>query len=1380
MRRALRHGGRIALAIVAALAALVVAIGIGIDTDVGHRLVADRINALAPANGLRFRVGRIDGSLYGRAQLVDVRMYDPQGLVLTIPRAALDWRPWAWWDDRLEIRSLDVPLAVLVRLPKTRDTGRSGPILPRFDIVIGRLAIDRLVLGRGVTGVARSGRVRGAADIRDGHAVVRLAGAIAGSDTLALRIDSRPDDGRFDIDAQARGIAGGLLSRITGAGEAVALDVGGDGGWRAWQGRAVAQVGTTRIADLALSNRSGDYTLVGTLEPQRIAKGKLKSLTAPRVTVNGGATFANRRLDGQLSLRSAALAVEARGVVDLAKSAFGNVKLEARLLRPEALFRNMRATDMRLRAILDGNFRAFRFDYRITAPRFAFDNTGFEQARAAGRGRWSNSPVAVPVRFTAARVTGVGDVAGGILRNLSLDGVLRVTSRMVTGDDLALRSDKLTGRVGLQVDLRTGEYDVGLTGALGRYLIPGLGVVDVQSRLRVVPGAGRKGTRVVGRGTAQMVRLDNAFFRSLAGGLPRIETGLERTPDGILHFTALTLTAPDIRLTGNGYRRRDGTFHFEGAGRQRSYGPVQLVLDGRIEKPTIDLIFQRPNDTLGLRDVRAHLDPNPAGFAVVAGGGSRLGPFTAAGQIVLPPGGGQARIDIARLDVSGTRATGALDIVPGGFRGRMAIAGGGLSGALDLAPVGDVQRIAGRIAARGARVGTGVTVRQATLDFATLLDPAGAKTEATVTGTGLRHGTLSLARFAGNVRLVGETGEVRASIAGSRGVGFQIQTVAQLAPDGWTVRAQGTLGQRPIRLETPAVLRRDGDAWVLSPTRLTFAGGEATLAGRFGEGDMAVTGKLGNLPLAVLDIGYAGLGLGGNASGTFDLAARGVSPPTGRVNLTVRGLTRSGLLTSSAPIDLAVAGVLTPAQAGVRLVMASGGRVVGRAQAMLKPLGGSDDAVARLTRAPLFAQLRYNGPAETLWPLTRVELFDLSGAVAIAADVSGTLASPQLRGVVRSSNARIQSSVTGTVLSNIRAEGRFAGSRLQVQSFAADAGARGGKVSGTGAFDFGAANGVALDLRMNADRAVMIDRDDIGATVTGPLAFTSDGDGGVISGNVRLDAARYRLGQATAVSALPRLNVREINVPDGAGAEDDDAAAPWRLAIHAKAPGGLMVSGLGLRSEWSTEVDIAGTPTNPAITGRADLVRGDYEFAGRQFALSRGVIRFAGEVPANPALDIEANANATGLNATIRVTGVAAKPEIAFASTPALPQDELLSRLLFGTSITKLSAPEALQLAAAVAALQNGGNGLNPINAVRRAAGLDRLRILPADPQTGQGTSIAAGKFVTRRLYAEIITDGQGYSATRVEFQVTRWLSLLSSISTLGRQSANVRVSRDY
>lgn len=209
-------------------------------------------------------------------------------------------------------------------------------------------------------------------------------------------------------------------------------------------------------------------------------------------------------------------------------------------------------------------------------------------------------------------------------------------------------------------------------------------------------------------------------------------------------------------------------------------------------------------------------------------------------------------------------------------------------------------------------------------------------------------------------------------------------------------------------------------------------------------------------------------------------------------------------------------------------------------------------------------------------------------------------------------------------------------------------------------------------------------------------------------------------------------------------------------------------------------MQLGGTVEEPVIAGRADIVRGTFEFSGRAFDISRGTIRFLGNSPPDPAIDLTANADTTGLTASIRVTGQATRPDISFASTPALPQDELLSRLLFGTSITNLSAPEALQLASAIASLQSRGEGLNPINALRRVAGLDRLRILPADTSVGRTTSIAAGKFITRRLYAEIVTDGQGYSATRVEFQITRWLSILSTVSTLGRQSVNVRVSRDY
>jgi len=1347
-----------------------------LDTSIGHRWVADRIAALRPSNGLRYSVGRIEGSLFSKARLIDVRIADPKGLVFYAPRAELNWVPFAWLDNRLHIRSLVIPRATLAKLPQTIRTGKAGPLLPGFDIRIGELRVDRLVVSPKITGTARIGRLAGRAEIHAGRALVDLDAVVAGSDRLTLKLDAEPDRNRFDADIHARGAANGILAKLAGFPRPVALDISGDGSWTVWKGAARADIGDVRLVDLALTNRSGTYALTGTLDPAPLSKGKLQRLTTPRVAVIGAATLADRRLDGTLNLRSAAMAVDTVGTIDLGQGAYRNLRLHARLLQPKALFPNMSGRNVELKAILDGVFATAHFDYRLTANRFAFDDTGFEVARAGGSGNFSKQPIKVPVRFTAARVTGVGDVAGGILRNLSLDGVLRVTSKFVTGDDLRVKSDKLTGRINLILDLATGKFEVGINGALGRYLIPGLGIVDVKSTLRVVPGPGGRGTRVIGTGSAQMVRLDNAFFRSLTGGLPRLTTGLERTPDGILHLNNLVLTSPLLRLAGNGFRRRDGTFHFEGRGTHQTYGPLTLKLDGKIERPTLDLVFERPNEAMSLSGVVAHLDPTARGFAFTARGGSRLGPFDGRGEILLPPGGGGS-IQIDELNVSGSKATGTLAIVEGGFDGRLAIAGGGLSGELLFRPVGAIQRIEAHIALVAAQLAGNISLRRGRIDAVMLLDPAGTSIEATATGAGLRRATLSLGRFAANISLRGGRGQIRASIAGARGRAFDIQTVTEVTPDSFALSAQGTLDRRPIQLVTPAVFTRDGDGWRLAPTKLTFAGGDAQLSGRFTGGSSAIDATLSRMPLSILDIGYPGLGLGGTASGKLAFTQSRDAAPTGRIDMTVRGLTRSGLILSSQPVDVGIAAILQPGKAAARAVARSGGKIVGRAQAQLT-LAGPDDLATRFANAGLFAQLRYDGPADTLWRLTGMELFDLTGPVAIAADLGGKLNDPQIRGVVEAKNARIESGVTGTVLTNVQASGRFGGSRLVIDRFAADAG-KGGRVNGTGAFDLAAANGFGIDLAIQAQNAVMINRDDIGATVTGPLTIKSDGQGGVIGGDLLLNKSRYRLGQASAASAVPQLNIREINLPGG-GEEDDTPRKPWRLAVKARAPDQLMVSGLGLSSEWSADLQIGGAPDNPAITGQADLIRGDYEFAGRQFELERGRIRFAGEVPANPSLDIAANADSTGLSATIRVTGFAQKPEISFTSTPALPEDELLSRLLFGTSITNLSAPEALQLAAAVAALRDGNGGLNPINAVRRAAGLDRLRILPADPQTGAGTSVAAGKYVTRRLFAEIITDGAGYSATQVEFQVTRWLSILSSISTLGRQSANIRVSKDY
>jgi translocation and assembly module TamB len=1355
-----------------------------LDTNIGHRFIVDRISALAPESGLRVRIGRIDGSIWGRTRLRDVRLYDPQGLFAEAPQMEMDWRPLAFLANRLLIHELESDLVILHRAPELIPAEEPRPILPDFDLHIGRLDVRQLRIGAAIAGEERSGSIGGEIDIRRGRALVDLDAAVRdGGDRLALRLDAEPDRDRFDLALALDAPAGGVAGALIGTQRPLRARIEGAGSWTQWRGRGAMDLSGRRTAELRLAMEEGRFGARGWAAPSPFLQGKLQRLTAPRVAIDARGRFDDRTIrDARVSLRSAALRLEARGGADLRRSRYASVEIAAELLRPEALFTNMTGRQVRIAALLDGPFGTARFAYRAAAPTLAFDDTGFETVRIEGSGRLSRAPVLVPVAATARRVTGQGEEAERILANLAISGALRVTPALLAGEGLAVRSDWLRGRGNVQVNLRTGDYAVALDGGMQAYPIDGFGLVDVTSRLRAVPGPGLRGTVVTGTAEAAVRRLDNEFLAWLGGGLPRMQTGLERGTDGILRFVNLRVAAPELQLAGRGERRRDGTFRFDGQGRHTLYGPVMgLSLDGPIERPRIAVRLPRPLDALGLADVALSLDPTAEGFAWRAAGGSTLGPFEGRGAIRLPPGQ-RALIDVAALDVSGTRASGILRSDPGGFTGRLDVTGGGVNGRLVFDPWGGHQRIAVALDAQNARFlgPPPIQVSRASVEGVVLLDPAGTSIEGRTSVRGLSRGDLSLANLQASASLRGGVGEVRASVAGARARAFAFDAVGAIAPGRISITGAGRLDRRPIELLGPAVLTRTGEDWRLAPTGLRFAGGEATVGGYFGRDRTDFDARLESMPLTVLDIFAPDLGLGGIASGRLRYRApSATAPPAGEADLRIRGLTRAGLVLASRPVDIGVNARLEGANAAMRAVAVSDGRTVGRAQARIVGMGGGGNLFARMARAPMQAQLRYEGPADTLWRLTGIELIDLSGPAAIGANLTGTLENPSIVGSVRAAGARLESAVTGMVIEGLDAAGRFDGSELRIARFTGRAG--GGTVAGSGTLDFAGTGSPAMRFDVQADNARLLDRDDIRASVTGPLTIRSDGrGGGTIGGDVRLTEGRFRLGSATAAAEVPRLPVREINRPDADLAPAARRVTPWRLALTLAAPRGMNVTGLGLTSEWSADLRVAGTVTEPRITGAAELVRGTYDFAGRRFDLTRGNIRFQGESPVNPQLDIAAEARVRGLAALIRVTGTSARPEIAFTSTPALPQDELLSRILFGTSITNLTAPEAIQLAAAVASLNDPGGGLDPINAVRRTIGLDRLRIVPADLTQGTGTALAAGKYLGRRVYVEVVTDARGYSATTVEYQITRWLSLLSTISTIGRESVNLRVSRDY
>lgn len=66
-----------------------------LDSAPGHRFIIDQLSRLETASGLKIRIGRIDGSIFGKSQLRNVAVYDQKGVFLTSPNIKLDWAPGA-------------------------------------------------------------------------------------------------------------------------------------------------------------------------------------------------------------------------------------------------------------------------------------------------------------------------------------------------------------------------------------------------------------------------------------------------------------------------------------------------------------------------------------------------------------------------------------------------------------------------------------------------------------------------------------------------------------------------------------------------------------------------------------------------------------------------------------------------------------------------------------------------------------------------------------------------------------------------------------------------------------------------------------------------------------------------------------------------------------------------------------------------------------------------------------------------------------------------------------------------------------------------------------------------------------------------------------
>lgn len=511
-----------------------------------------------------------------------------------------------------------------------------------------------------------------------------------------------------------------------------------------------------------------------------------------------------------------------------------------------------------------------------------------------------------------------------------------------------------------------------------------------------------------------------------------------------------------------------------------------------------------------------------------------------------------------------------------------------------------------------------------------------------------------------------------------------------------------------------------------------------------------VLSALGLPPAEVVISGRAGGRLfGEDPSGTISLVAR--SPVNG----------------VDAAVDMRLNGNLNGSTLSIISDATYGSDLKLTAQAQL-PMNAAAGALVQPDRSgALRGRIDIDGKLDALRLVAIAYGHDIGGDIKGGFDLAGTLDAPALKGKARITNALYEYGAMGFRLSDLTLDAGIEQSLLEVQGSASGAG--GGKLTLDGRL---AEKEAGISVRLQ--RLLVYDRAGDHARVSGIAKLDELSDHRLLGGNLTIDNARFAIDNLSG-SSIRTLNVRWDDDLNGRR-HDPLLVKPIRMDVKVSAPRGIAFHGRGLETDWGVNLTLTGTPDNMLLNGRATMTRGTLELAQRPFEFESGLITFDGPLD-TARMAISANRQVDGFAVRVDVGGAPARPTIELSSTPALPQDEILSRMLFGRSSVDLTAFEAAELATSIARFSGQGGRFDPLGAIQAGLGIDRLRL--GIDETGN-TELGVGQYLAPDVYLEVTTQGAAGNSVEVEWQPRPQVSVSSETSSTGESRVSVRWKRDY
>jgi autotransporter translocation and assembly factor TamB len=323
-------------------------------------------------------------------------------------------------------------------------------------------------------------------------------------------------------------------------------------------------------------------------------------------------------------------------------------------------------------------------------------------------------------------------------------------------------------------------------------------------------------------------------------------------------------------------------------------------------------------------------------------------------------------------------------------------------------------------------------------------------------------------------------------------------------------------------------------------------------------------------------------------------------------------------------------------------------------------------------------------------------LEDVVGTVSAEMSVGGTIDRPQPRGTVTLSRAGWTLPAIGVRHTDVSGELLLQPDGTVGIKLATAGGARIGASTISGIVQLDPLTNPTLDLAINFNRFLAVDRRDIQGRISGDLTLTGRYQLPVAEGTLRMDEGTLYVEEFVRAAEVVDLRSPLLYAPTMAVDTAVFVSQPLiaglsnpfldnlRVDVDLAVPRNLWLRSPDMNVELGGDLIVRydRREGDLVLVGELEALRGSYSLLGRTFVVDGGTAFFIGQPGVNPSLDIQAlsrvrRRESDPLEVTATVGGTLAEPLVTLSTEEAgVSQSDLITYLLIGRSAAEVG-PQA-------------------------------------------------------------------------------------------------------